>query len=193
MALFGWGQRNWPGYGLAEFQPAQGLMEQMAMGTFALAVEIALLLLIAYGIGAGAGYGLHLIWGRVRAPRRLGAAIVVAPAAIERRPRPTPAARLAMAASAEEISPPTRFDPKPKSLPAPRGGAPDDLRQIKGIGPKIEAILHDLGVFHFDQIGAWTLSNMEWVDNRIGFKGRVAREAWITQAKALARLARKAA
>jgi NADH-quinone oxidoreductase subunit E len=99
---------------------------------------------------------------------------------------PIPAVALAAKA------PPTPRDPRPKSLPAPRDGLQDDLRQIKGIGPKIEATLHEMGVFHYDQIAAWTQSNAEWVDLRLGFKGRVAREQWVAQAKALAHPAAKA-
>ena len=109
-----------------------------------------------------------------------------------------------MAATPEELAPlipavapaakaqPAPRGPRPKSLPAPRDGLKDDLRQIKGIGPKIEAMLHQMGVFHYDQIAAWSQSNAEWVDLQLGFKGRVAREQWITQAKALAKPLAKA-
>ena len=37
---------------------------------------------------------------------------------------------------------------------APRGGKADDLKRIKGIGPKIEGLLNDLGVYHYDQIAS---------------------------------------
>ncbi len=45
---------------------------------------------------------------------------------------------------------------RPAALPAPRAGAADDLQRIKGVGPVNEKHLHELGVFHFDQIAAWT-------------------------------------
>jgi len=74
----------------------------------------------------------------------------------------------------------------PEMLKAARGGKPDDLKKIKGVGPKLEGILHELGVFHFDQIAAWTEDEVAWVDERLKFKGRIARDGWIDQAKTLA-------
>ena len=76
---------------------------------------------------------------------------------------------------------------KPESLSAPRGGGADDLKQIKGVGPKLEALLHKLGFFHFDQIAKWTGEEVAWVDENLeGFKGRVSRDNWVEQAKLLA-------
>ena len=66
------------------------------------------------------------------------------------------------------------------------GGA-DDLKKIKGVGPKLEALLNRLGVFHFDQVAAWTAEEIAWVDDNLeGFKGRVSRDDWVAQAKILA-------
>ncbi len=76
---------------------------------------------------------------------------------------------------------------KPRALKAPRKGAADDLKEIRGVGPKIEAILHRLGFFHFDQIANWTDAELAWVDDNLeGFKGRASRERWIEQARILA-------
>lgn len=76
---------------------------------------------------------------------------------------------------------------KPAGLSAPRGGQPDDLKQIKGVGPKLEQACHDLGYYHFDQIAAWGPDEVAWVDeNLVGFKGRVSRDDWVAQAKTLA-------
>ncbi|MGK7653374.1 endonuclease [Roseovarius sp. B08] len=76
---------------------------------------------------------------------------------------------------------------KPEMLSAPRGGKADNLKEIKGVGPKLEGVLHDMGVYHFDQIAGWTDQEVAWVDaNLIGFKGRVSRDNWIDQAKTLA-------
>lgn len=76
---------------------------------------------------------------------------------------------------------------KPATLSAPRGAAPDDLKRIKGVGPKLEELMHSMGYYHFDQIGAWTEAEVAWVDeNLIGFKGRVTRDGWVEQAKTLA-------
>ena len=76
---------------------------------------------------------------------------------------------------------------RPASLEVARDGQPDDLKRIKGIGPKLEQICHRLGFFHFDQIAAWTADEIAWVDaNLEGFKGRVTRDEWVMQAKKLA-------
>jgi predicted flap endonuclease-1-like 5' DNA nuclease len=78
-------------------------------------------------------------------------------------------------------------DGKPELLTAARGGKADNLKEIKGVGPKLEAMLHKMGVFHFDQIAAWRAAEVEWVDaNLEGFKGRVTRDTWVEQAKVLA-------
>jgi len=76
---------------------------------------------------------------------------------------------------------------KPAGLSGPKGGQADDLKQIKGLGPKLEQACHDLGYYHFDQIAAWGPEEVDWVDeNLVGFKGRVSRDNWVEQAKALA-------
>lgn len=76
---------------------------------------------------------------------------------------------------------------KPATLTAARNGKPDDLKQIKGIGLKLEKLCNTLGFYHFDQIAAWTPDEMAWVDaNLEGFKGRVTRDTWVPQAKILA-------
>jgi NADH-quinone oxidoreductase subunit E len=61
----------------------------------------------------------------------------------------------------------------------------DDLQRIKGIGPKIADILQDLGIRRYAQIAAWTPDKVAWINDHLKFKGRVERERWIEQAKAL--------
>ena len=73
---------------------------------------------------------------------------------------------------------------KPEGLTEARGGKPDDLKRIKGVGPKLEKLLHRLGFFHFDQVAAWTEDEIAWVDDNLeGFKGRVTRDEWVAQAR----------
>ncbi|WP_292533010.1 hypothetical protein [Methylocystis sp.] len=74
---------------------------------------------------------------------------------------------------------------RPATLPAPRGGAADDLAKIKGLGPKSVEKLHALGVFHYDQIAAWSDDNVKWIESSIGAAGRVTRSGWVEQAQAL--------
>lgn len=82
---------------------------------------------------------------------------------------------------------PEGAEQKPAGLDAPRGGQGDDLKRIKGIGPKLETLCNSMGFWHFDQIAAWTAEEIAWVDENLeGFKGRVTRDEWVSQAKALA-------
>ena len=88
--------------------------------------------------------------------------------------------------------------PKPKRKPVAKNGKPpvlrkaratgaDDLKLINGVGPKLEATLNELGFYHFDQIAGWRKKEIEWVDERLKFKGRIERDEWTKQCKALAR------
>ena len=72
---------------------------------------------------------------------------------------------------------------KPEGLATPVGAA-DDLKRISGVGAVLEARLNSLGIFHFSQIADWGPSEIAWIDDYLKFKGRVARENWIAQAKA---------
>ncbi|KIN61410.1 NADH dehydrogenase i, e subunit [Sulfitobacter noctilucae] len=76
---------------------------------------------------------------------------------------------------------------KPESLSAPRDSGADDLKMIKGVGPKLENMLNGMGIFHFDQIAKWGEAEIAWADlNLKGFKGRVSRDNWVDQASKLA-------
>lgn len=73
---------------------------------------------------------------------------------------------------------------KPAGVDKP--ATPDDLKAITGIGPKLEKVLNGLGVWTYAQIAGWTLAEVAWVDDYLGFKGRVERDGWLVQAVALA-------
>ncbi|WP_439140750.1 NADH-quinone oxidoreductase subunit E [Planktotalea sp.] len=76
---------------------------------------------------------------------------------------------------------------KPSTLTAARETGADDLKMIKGVGPKMEKLLNSLGFFHFDQVAKWTDEEVAWVDQNLeGFKGRVSRDNWVAQANVLA-------
>jgi len=64
--------------------------------------------------------------------------------------------------------------------------AHDDLKRVKGIGPKNEDALNELGIYTFKQIAEWTPENVDWVEDFLSFPGRIERENWIGQAKLLA-------
>ncbi|HWJ87391.1 MAG TPA: helix-hairpin-helix domain-containing protein [Pelagibacterium sp.] len=63
---------------------------------------------------------------------------------------------------------------------------PDDLTKIKGIGPKTVAMLHENGIYRFDQIATWDAEAIEDMNERMSFRSRVERENWIEQARDLA-------
>ena len=75
---------------------------------------------------------------------------------------------------------------KPALLSEPKNGEKDNLCRIKGIGNVIEGKLNNLGIFHFEQIAAWTEDEVKWIDTHLAFSGRIIREDWIGQAKLLA-------
>jgi predicted flap endonuclease-1-like 5' DNA nuclease len=67
------------------------------------------------------------------------------------------------------------------------GGEADDLRKIKGLGPKLVTLLAAQGVTRFDQIAAWNEADIDRIDVQLGtFAGRIRRDNWVEQAKYLA-------
>jgi NADH-quinone oxidoreductase subunit E len=74
---------------------------------------------------------------------------------------------------------------RPKGVDKPE--APDDLELISGVGPKIAGILNELGIFTYAQVAGWKKAEREWVDGYLNFKGRIDRDDWVKQAKALAK------
>ncbi|MEQ9315105.1 MAG: hypothetical protein RLN72_04580 [Henriciella sp.] len=74
---------------------------------------------------------------------------------------------------------------RPEALDRPNG-QPDDLTLITGVGPRIQTILNDYGIWHFSQIAQWSDDNEAWIDRELNFAGRVSREGWINQARELA-------
>ncbi|MGV3552761.1 NADH-quinone oxidoreductase subunit E [Rhizobium sp.] len=82
-------------------------------------------------------------------------------------------------------SKPSLDDPnRPKGIDKP--ATPDDLKLISGVGPKIEGILHGLGIYTYAQVAGWQENERNWVDGYLNFKGRIDRDDWVRQAKALA-------
>ncbi|WOI54898.1 hypothetical protein [Palleronia sp. LCG004] len=75
---------------------------------------------------------------------------------------------------------------EPARLDGPRDGGADDLKEIRGIGPRLEETLNRMGFYHHDQIAGWTDGEVAWVDENIeGFRGKASRDDWRSQAKDL--------
>jgi NADH-quinone oxidoreductase subunit E len=107
--------------------------------------------------------------------------------AIARREELEIAAKLAaLPKNASQLDKANAVGERPKGLEAPRADSTDDLQRIKGIGKVNEAKLHDLGIYHFDQIAHWTRAEIRWVGTYLSFPGRIDREDWMGQAKILA-------
>lgn len=70
-------------------------------------------------------------------------------------------------------------------LTAPRG-APDDLMKLSGMGPELVQKLNDGGLFHFWQVAAMTPADISKVDHDMKLAGRIERDGWVAQARALA-------
>ncbi|MGD9658524.1 MAG: 30S ribosomal protein S2 [Methylocystis sp.] len=69
-------------------------------------------------------------------------------------------------------------------LSAPRG-APDDLAKLHGVGPQLIKKLNDAGVYHYWQLAAMSAADVEKLDAELKLNGRIARDGWVDQAKAL--------
>lgn len=101
-------------------------------------------------------------------------------------------AALASTESVDDAPAPTSVQPAVQESWKPMGfsSAPDsvdDLKRIKGVGSVIEKTLNELGIYQFSQISEWTNDNVSWVENFLAFPGRIQREDWINQARALGR------
>ncbi|WP_245448055.1 5' DNA nuclease [Neorhizobium sp. T6_25] len=123
-----------------------------------------------------------------KAPRKAAApALKAAPVA---EPVRKPAAKAAPAKAAPKAAPkvsarqPAPVKPtKAKTAKASAGGG--DLKRISGIGPKLEGVLNDMGVTSLAQVAAWNEADIARFDKELGFEGRISRDDWVGQAKAL--------
>jgi predicted flap endonuclease-1-like 5' DNA nuclease len=97
------------------------------------------------------------------------------------------AAAAAEAADAVPLPPAPPPAAAPPAAPAPVDGEADDLRRIKGLGPKLVTMLHALGVTRYAQIAGWSDEDIDRIDAQLGpFAGRIRRDSWVEQAKYLA-------
>lgn len=114
---------------------------------------------------------------------------------------PAKPAKAKKAAAPKKAAPAKKAEPKAEKPAAeekkaePKKAAPkkaaskdgDDLTNISGVGPVIVKKLHAEGVTTFAQIAKWTDADVEAIEEKLSFKGRVGREEWIKQAKELAK------
>ncbi|MBF9031503.1 50S ribosomal protein L21 [Rhodobacterales bacterium HKCCE3408] len=76
---------------------------------------------------------------------------------------------------------------KAAAKPAPKAetAGADDLKKLSGVGPALEKKLNAAGVTSFAQIASWTEADIAEFDEKLSFKGRIEREGWVDQAKAI--------
>jgi NADH-quinone oxidoreductase subunit E len=94
---------------------------------------------------------------------------------------PTAPIEASSAQAAVQIMPEDFRQPKAAERPA----TPDDLKAISGIGPKVEQVLNGFGVWTYAQVAGWTAEEIAWVEDTLGFKGRIGRDGWLAQAARL--------
>lgn len=76
---------------------------------------------------------------------------------------------------------------KPKKTKKVKALPRDDLKQIKGVGPKLEQLLNDHGVTHFAQVADWSDADVDRFAELIGrMGGRIRSDDWVAQARVLA-------
>jgi poly(3-hydroxybutyrate) depolymerase len=102
------------------------------------------------------------------------------------KPAAAPKAEAKPAPAAVETTPAPKADPLAEILLAKPQGVADNLKAITGVGPKLEKVLNEAGIFHFWQIAGLTGPQIEALDDRLDFRGRIARDNWIEQARKLA-------
>lgn len=117
------------------------------------------------------------------------AATAAAAKTVEASPPPTPAPKPAPRPRKKPVVEETAAPPPPgKPKIAAAVGEPDNLRLIKGVGPKLNGLLNKLGVTRFDQVASWKAADITEMDQYLEtFSGRITRDSWIDQAKFLAK------
>lgn len=109
----------------------------------------------------------------------VAAVVAAAPAAKKATPKKAAAPKAAKVEAKADAA----TGSKPSNLlTEARGGKADDLKKISGVGPKMVGLLHENGVFHFDQILGWGAEEIAYMDDKLSSKGRIERDDWVAQA-----------
>ncbi|WP_331374002.1 helix-hairpin-helix domain-containing protein [Sinorhizobium chiapasense] len=177
-------------FGMAEWMknmPNLPLHPLIAHPTAAVAAATAL----GFGLSSHiAGIMFGAMQGAVGAMQK-GISAPAQPEAAEPKPAPAPTKRAVQQAPEASPAPVVARSPKvskPKArTPAKvaKQDAADDLKRISGIGPKLEQVLNARGIRRFADIAAWSAAEVARLDKELGFDGRILRDDWVGQAKAL--------
>ncbi|MBP1860890.1 NADH:ubiquinone oxidoreductase [Rhizobium herbae] len=147
-----------------------------------------------------AGFMLGAMQGMAETAQKTGAALDEKPVAQPAEPMAGAAAAASPAKASVEAKP-VRVEPekaKPVKAEPVRAEKPkrqrvarvvetqaDDLKRISGIGPKLEQVLNGMGVRRYADVASWSDKDAQRFDAQLGFGGRIARDGWVEQAKAL--------
>ncbi|MFH6602406.1 NrfD/PsrC family molybdoenzyme membrane anchor subunit [Maribacter algicola] len=94
---------------------------------------------------------------------------------VEEKPRVAPSEKKEVSSLLDSIG---TFDPSKET--------PDDLKKVKGIGPKMEKTLNQIGIFTFSQVSRMTEKEYNLLDSITeAFPGRAQRDDWAGQARKL--------
>ena len=121
-----------------------------------------------------------------KAPAKKAPAKKAAPAT-KAKPAAKIAGNIGKASAKPKAVPKAKAEDKGKPPAMRKPSKSDDLKLISGVGPKLEGVLNGLGIYKFEQISKWKKAEREWVDGYLKFKGRIDRDDWVKQAKALAK------
>lgn len=133
--------------------------------------------------------------GAPTASAKAAAAVAVASASVSKKAAPK-AEKKAEAPKAEEkpkkaAAKKEKFvtdAPKPANLLSEAPAEVDDLKKIKGVGPKFEGLLNSFGIYKYEQLAAFSARDVEWLAAELGsFPDRIDRDEWVQQAGTLAK------
>ncbi|WP_426229996.1 hypothetical protein [Pararhizobium sp. DWP3-4] len=99
--------------------------------------------------------------------------------------KPRPAKAKPAAAEPVAVAPVKAEKPKRQKVARVVETQADDLKRISGIGPKLEQVLNGMGVRRYADVALWSDKDVQRFDDQLGFAGRIARDGWVEQAKAL--------
>lgn len=127
------------------------------------------------------------------APKPAAKKVAPKPAAAEtaKAAKPATATAKPKAAPAAKAAAPAKAKPAPKPAAAVKTAPaapqiPDDIALLKGVGPKLVALLQSMGVTSLEQIATWSAADVTEIDSKLGaFAGRIKRDNWVDQAKLL--------
>ncbi|OAP40460.1 NADH:ubiquinone oxidoreductase [Sinorhizobium glycinis] len=198
-------------FGMAEWMKSMPAVPLMANPVAAVAAATALgfglsshFAGVMFGAMQGAASALQKSVGALE-PAEIAepAPAVVKPQPVNQEASPAPAAREAKAVPAAREDRPAPAAREPKPAPAavakpkrgarkpvaskPKGRADDDLKRISGIGPKLVQVLNGQGLRRFADIAALTEADVARIDAEFALNGRILRDDWVGQAKALMR------